>query len=134
AGLLPGLLTAMGYIITIWVLAWRRPDLIPKSSSFNRQVAVRALRPVWPALLLMLVVIGGLYSGIATPTEIGAIGSLAALLIVFCMRRIDTVRFVSALSETLITTVMIFAIIAGAMMFGYFLTLTQATQSLMASI
>lgn len=131
AGLLPGILTAAGYIVTIWLLAWWRPDLIPKPSRFDGRAAVRSLRPIWPAVLLMLVVIGGLYSGIATPTEIGAIGSLAALLIVFGMRRIDRQKFSGTLADTLVTTVMIFAIIAGAMMFGYFLTLTQATQHLM---
>ena len=61
-------------------------------------------------------------------------GSLAALAIVLMMRRIDKRRFTSAMTETLGTTVMIITIIIGAMMFGYFLTLTQATQSLIAMI
>ncbi|WP_163312631.1 TRAP transporter large permease subunit, partial [Klebsiella aerogenes] len=53
AGLLPGILTAAGYIVTIWLLAWWRPDLIPKPSRFDGRAAVRSLRPIWPALLLM---------------------------------------------------------------------------------
>jgi len=134
AGLVPGLLTAAGYILTIWVLSKRRPDLVPKPTAFDMRDAMKSLRPVWPAMLLMVVTIGGLYSGLATPTEIGAVGSLAALAIVLMMRRIDKRRFTSAMTETLGTTVMIITIIIGAMMFGYFLTLTQATQSLIAMI
>ncbi|SOC09018.1 tripartite ATP-independent transporter DctM subunit [Alloalcanivorax xenomutans] len=134
AGLVPGLLTAAGYILTIWVLSKRRPDLVPKPTAFDMRDTMKSLRPVWPAMLLMVVTIGGLYSGLATPTEIGAVGSLAALAIVLMMRRIDKRRFTSAMTETLGTTVMIITIIIGAMMFGYFLTLTQATQSLIAMI
>ena len=101
---------------------------------FDAGAAVRALRPVWPVLLLMVLVVGGLYGGIATPTEIGAVGAAGALAITVLMRRLGVHAFADAVADTLSTTVMIVTIVIGAMMFGYFLTLTQATQSLFAAI
>lgn len=134
AGLLPGLLTALGYILTIVVLAVRNPKAMPAQPSFDRRAAIRALKPVWPMVLLMLLIVGGLYSGIATATEIGAIGAAGALLITLSLRRLDRKGFVLALQDTLTTTVMIVTIVVGAMMFGYFLTLTEATQALFGAI
>ena len=134
AGLLPGVLTAAGYIVTILWIAWRHPEKMPAQPQFDVRAATRALVPVWPVLLLMLLVVGGLYGGAATPTEIGAVGAAAALVITLIMRRMDRARFVTAIEDTLGTTVMIVTIVIGAMMFGYFLTLTQATQSLFDAI
>ncbi len=134
AGLLPGVLTAVGYIVTILVIGWRHPDKMPAQPHFDFAAASRSLLPVWPVLLLMLLIVGGLYGGAATPTEIGAVGAAAALVITVLMRRMDGTRFVTALQDTLGTTVMIVTIVIGAMMFGYFLTLTQATQTLFAAI
>src|SRR5699024_7751306 len=108
----------------------KNPDAMPAQPSFNAKAAVAALKPVWPVIALMFLIVGGLYSGAATPTEIGAIGAAGALLITLCLRRINPQRFWQALRETLTTTIMIVTIVVGAMMFGYFLTLTQATQSL----
>lgn len=134
AGLLPGVLTALGYILTILVLSIRNPEALPAQPSFDVDAAVRALRPVWPMFLLMLLILGGLYSGVATATEIGAIGAAAALLITLALKRIDLRSFGLALQDTLTTTIMIVTIVVGAMMFGYFLTLTEATQSLVGLI
>lgn len=134
AGLLPGLLTAAGYILTIVVLGIRNPEWMPAQPSFDAKAAVRSLKPVWPMFLLMVLVVGGLYSGFATATEIGAIGAAGALLITLCLRRLDREGFRLALQDTLTTTVMIVPIVVGAMMFGYFLTLTQATQALFGAI
>ena len=134
AGLVPGLLTALGYIIAILLIGWRRPEAMPAQPHFDAGAAVRALRPVWPVLLLMVLVVGGLYGGIATPTEIGAVGAAGALAITVLMRRLGVHAFADAVADTLSTTVMIVTIVIGAMMFGYFLTLTQATQSLFAAI
>lgn len=134
AGLLPGVLTAAGYIATIALIGWRAPEKMPAQPRFDLGAAVRALAPVWPVLLLMLLVVGGLYGGVATPTEIGAVGASAALAITLAMRRMDWRAFMAAIEDTLSTTVMIVTIVIGAMMFGYFLTLTQATQSLFDAI
>lgn len=134
AGLVPGLMTALGYIIAILFIGRRRPEAMPAQPHFDAGAALRALGPVWPVVLLMMLVVGGLYGGIATPTEIGAVGAAGALAITVVMRRLGARAFADAVADTLSTTVMIVTIVIGAMMFGYFLTLTQATQSLFAAI
>lgn len=134
AGIGPGLLTIVGYMIAIMVMGYFRPQALPARAEFDKPNAIASLKTVWPVFLLITVVIGALYSGIATPTEVGAIGSLFAFGIVILMRRMGGQEFFAALTETVRTTVMIIAIISGALMFGYFLTLTQATQNLLAAI
>lgn len=134
AGVGPGLLTIVGYITAIMVMGALNPAAVPARATFDRPAAVASIRTVWPVFLLMTIVIGALYSGIATPTEVGAIGSLSALIIVVVMKRLQGIEFFASLTETVRTTVMIIAIISGALMFGYFLTLTQATQNLLDAI
>ncbi|WP_298854641.1 TRAP transporter large permease [uncultured Ruegeria sp.] len=134
AGVGPGLLTVVGYTTAIMVMGAIKPDAVPARPNFDRPAAVASIRTVWPVFLLMTIVIGALYSGIATPTEVGAIGSLSALVIVILMQRLQGKDFLNSLTETVRTTVMIIAIISGALMFGYFLTLTQATQNLLDAI
>lgn len=134
AGIGPGLLTIIGYIAAIMVMGAIKPDSVPARSSFQRNEAIASLKTVWPVFLLITVVIGSLYSGAATPTEVGAIGSLFAFVIVLLMKRMNGQDFFAALTETVRTTVMIIAIISGALMFGYFLTFTQTTQSLLQFI
>lgn len=134
AGVGPGLLTAAGYIVTIMYYGIRHPEWVPKHDTFDLQKAVKAIIPVWPIMLLVFVVMGSLYMGIATPTEVGAIGALAALVIVLALRRLDRARFVESVGATVSTTIMIIAIICGAMLFGYFLTLTQTTQHLLDAV
>ncbi len=134
AGIGPGLLTALGYTATIMIVGMRNPAAVPARPEFDRPAAIASLKTVWPVALLMAVVIGALYGGVATPTEIGAIGSLVALAIVVAMRRLSGRSFLDSLTETVRNTVMIIIIISGAVMFGYFLTLSQATQSLLSAI
>lgn len=130
AGLVPGIITAFGYILTITLIAVIKPSLVPPSDRFDLRAAARSSREIWPVLLLILLIIGGLYSGIATPTEIGALGAFFALIIILVLRRITLKGLWESIEQTLTTTIMIVAILVGAMMFGYFLTLTQATQNL----
>lgn len=130
AGLVPGLITAFGYILTITLIGASKPDLVPAGSSFDLRAAAASSKEIWPVLLLILLIIGGLYSGIATPTEIGALGAFFALVIIVGLRRITFRGLWESVEQTLTTTIMIIVILVGAMMFGYFLTLTQATQHL----
>lgn len=134
AGIIPGLITAVGYISTIIFMSYRNPELIGKPVPFEFDKARKSLIPVWPTLVLMGIILFCLYTGVATPTEVGAIGASVALLIVFGLKRLTGVNFKASISETVKTSVMIISIICGAMMFGYFLTMTGATQSLVDSI
>lgn len=134
AGIIPGILTAFGYIVTIFIMVRRNPSLAPRSTSFDLGAALRASRPIWPVVLLMLIVMGTLYSGVATPTEVGAIGALAAMLIPLLQGRLGAAGIVTALRRTVKTTVMIMMIITGAMIFGYFMAFVGLTQGVITAL
>jgi C4-dicarboxylate transporter DctM subunit len=141
AGFIPGVLTAVGYIITIWFCVWRNPKLVPDQEKLRRDRedddrlgVARQQGRVWPVGLLILVVLGCLYSGVATPTEVGAIGALGALIISLAMRRMTMKGLVEAVGNTARTTAMIVTIIFGAIIFGYFMAFTQATNTILSWI
>lgn len=130
AGIIPGLLTALGYIVTIYIWAKRRPEVaprIPVRPSLTERL--QSLKGIWPMMLLVILVIGSIYAGIVTPTEAGAVGSFLAFLIALSMRTLTVQKVFQALAHTVRSTAMILSIVIGAMIFGYFLTITQFTQN-----
>ena len=137
AGLIPGLLTALGYILTITVAVRIFPHLAPalkeKLASATGAAAMTDEEEqhgrVWPVVLLVVVIMGALYSGIATPTEVGALGALGAILICVALGRIGPKAFTVAVANTLRTSAMIATIIFGALLFGKFMSLTQMTDA-----
>ncbi|PIC74015.1 TRAP transporter large permease [Sporosarcina sp. P17b] len=131
AGIVPGILTALGYIIVIIVWVKLRPEIAPKiEEQLTLKEKVRSLKMVWPMLLIIIAVIGGIYSGFVTATEAGALGAFITLIVVILMRRMNFKKFIHALNDTIKSTTMIMTIIIGAHLFSYFLTLTQVTQKL----
>ena len=135
AGIVPGLMTAAGYGITIFVITRIRPEAAPASDQkYTTREKMNSLVPIWPVVVLMVVMIGAIYSGVITPTEAGAVGSLAALLLALVKRRMSWSDFRNAIENATRNSAMIFMIIIGAMVFGVFLTLTGSTQDLIATI
>ncbi|MDN5842370.1 MAG: TRAP transporter large permease subunit [Alcaligenaceae bacterium] len=127
AGIFPGLVTAAGYVFTIMLVLKLRPDLGAKPELEAKLATEQKGSSVWPMALLIIVVLGGLYSGMATPTEIAAIGALGALLVALATRRMTRPAFVDAVGNTLRITAMIVTIIFGAHIFGYFISFSQIT-------
>lgn len=135
AGLLPGALTAVGYAVTIAIIVRRDPEAAPTTADpVPMRERLAGLLPVWPILLLMGSMIAAIYSGAITPTEVGAVGALAALIIAIAMRRMGWRDFFHALSAATRNSAMILAIIACSAVFGIFLTLTGITQNLLMAI
>jgi C4-dicarboxylate transporter, DctM subunit len=135
AGIGPGLLTAAGYVIAIRWAVGRRPELAPgvtPRATVGQKVS--SLKQTWPVFLLLFGMVGGIYSGAITPTEVGAVGSLGALVLALVMRRMDWAAFRGALGAAARTSSMILTIIACSVVFGTFLTMTGATQSLIAQV
>jgi len=136
AGIVPGILTAIGYILTILYCVWRNPSLVPQVSdelAAQKQGdnSLEQKGRVWPVLVLIVLVLGCLYTGVATPSELGALGAAAALLMSLMMRRISFKGIVTAVGNTARTTAMIVTIIFGAILFGYFMTYSQVTPSIL---
>ena len=135
AGIIPGILTAIGYIIVIFVWVKFKPEIAPKIE-INPTMKEKfvALKNIWPMLVIILAVIGGIYSGLVTATEAGAMGAFITLVVVFIMGRMNLNKFGEALTDTIKSTTMIMTIIIGAHIFSYFLTLTQSTQRIVGIV
>ncbi|MEO3470502.1 TRAP transporter large permease [Roseomonas sp. CAU 1739] len=126
AALIPGLMATAFYIVTIAVVVWRRPDLCPAAPRVAPDDRREALRNVIPVLLIAVVVVGGIYGGIFTPTESAAVGCAATLLTGVFRRSLAPRQVIESLKATAETTAMIFAILLGAEVFNAFLALSQA--------
>jgi tripartite ATP-independent transporter DctM subunit len=134
AGIIPGLLTAFNFAVGIYLIAKFVPGAVKDVAPFSWKERLTGLKGLLPLIALVIIIMGGLYSGIATPTEVASLGSLAAFVICFAMGRLKASQAAEALKQTAIISAMIFSIIIGAMIFGYFTTLTQVPQHLINAI
>jgi len=134
AGIGPGVVTGLGYMVAIRLVLWRNPDWAPSHDDALTDAEGHRLEQkgrVWPVVLLVVLVLGSLYSGLATPTEVGAIGAVGAFLLSLSLGRLRAGTAATAIGNTLRTSAMIVTIIFGALMFGYFMTYTQVTNHLL---
>ena len=125
AGIIPGILEVILYIGVIAIIIKLRPNYAAKAQRAPFREMVRSLPGLWPIFILFVVVLGGIYFGFFTPTEAGAIGAAGALIISVASRWFSREKMLSALSDTVRTTGMIFFIVVGAMIYSYFLAVTQ---------
>ncbi len=130
AGIIPGLMGIVMYAITLRIVMQLRPGEVPLAEAAPWSERLRSLSTVWPAALLFLFVIGGLYGGLFTITEAAGAGAVGALLIGVLQGRLGPRQIMECLITSLRTTAAIFMIVIGAYLFGYFLTLTQSTQNI----
>jgi tripartite ATP-independent transporter DctM subunit len=126
AAFIPGLLATLFYLLTIGVWMRLRPELGPAAPAMALGEKARALRNVIPVLGIAVVVVGGIYGGIFTPTESAAIGCIAVLAVGLLRRTLPLAELRAALLATAETTAMIYAILLGAEVFNAYLALTQA--------
>jgi tripartite ATP-independent transporter DctM subunit len=125
AGLFPGFLLTILFMLVIYGMVLREPEIAPRSPSIRFREKLIALRGAWRAIALFAIVIGGIYLGVFTPTEAAAIGASCAFFTALIRRRLTWQVMASILLETVITTAMIFVILIGAMIFGYFLAISR---------
>jgi tripartite ATP-independent transporter DctM subunit len=126
AALIPGLLATAFYVVAAYAVARRRPDMAPRGDRLSPAERNRALLNVLPVLTIAVVVVGGIYGGVFTPTESAAVGVIATLAVALLRRSLSLRQVLEALAATAETTAMIFAILLGADLFNAFLALTQA--------
>jgi C4-dicarboxylate transporter DctM subunit len=134
AGVIPGIVLAI--LLTICILVWVTvcPSHAPKTVRVPWRERWMSLARIWSSLLLILIVLVLLYSGIATPTEVGAVGACAAAIIGVAMKRLSWADAIFALKETIKTSAMVFIIMIGANIFGYFMTMSQVPQHLVTAV
>jgi tripartite ATP-independent transporter DctM subunit len=128
AGICPGLLAIAMHMITIGVIGHVRPGFLPAGPRSSWDERIRALGDVWSPLLLFLFVIGGLYGGLFIPTEAGAVGAVGAFVIGVLRGKLSGANILQALLQATRTAAAVFTVLIGALLFGYFLTITQTPQ------
>lgn len=134
AGILPGLVTILLYIATISVVTRINPKAGPRGPSPKWSNRWRSLSKVWGVLALFLLILGGIYLGIFTPTEAGAMGSVGALAFALGRRRLNRWQFLAALIEAGRTTAMIFTVAFGALLLSNFVNIAGMTSALVEGV
>ncbi|MBX3551296.1 MAG: TRAP transporter permease [Pseudolabrys sp.] len=128
AGIIPGLLAATMYIMTVMIIGFVRPGFLPATPRHSWKERLDSLRDIWATLLLFLFVIGGLYGGLFTPTEAGGMGAGGAFLIGVLRGKLNRADIRRSLLQATRTAAAVFTVLIGALLFGYFLTVTQTPQ------
>jgi C4-dicarboxylate transporter, DctM subunit len=132
AGILPGILAVSMYIATILIIGWLRPEFLPAGERTGPAERLAAAGDIWAPLALFAFVIGGLYGGLFTPTEAGGMGAGGAFLIGVLRGRLSRRDIRASLLQATRTAAAVFTVLIGALLFGYFLTITQTPQNVTA--
>ncbi|MFC1532433.1 TRAP transporter large permease [Thermodesulfobacteriota bacterium] len=125
AGIIPGFLEALFYMIVIFGLCIWKPSLGPRGPKFSIKEKILSIGTCGETIALIFLVLGGLIIGWFTPTEAGAIGAFGAIVFASIRRRLPWAKFKEALFETMKSTGFIFCILMGAHVLNYFLALTM---------
>jgi tripartite ATP-independent transporter DctM subunit len=128
AGIVPGILAVIMYMVAISVIGAARPGYLPAGPRHSWTERLEGLRDVWATILLFAFVIGGIYGGVFTATEAAGCGAGGAFIIGLLRRRLSRADILRALLDTTRVTAAVFTILIGALLFGYFLTVTQTPQ------
>jgi len=125
SGILPGILLTALFMLTIWIICRIHPEYGPPTSVSTWKERIKSLKHSIGVALLIVLVLGGIYSGIFTPCEAAGIGVFGVFVLGLAYRRVSLTRLSFALHEALKLTGKIFILISGAMLFSKFLVLTQ---------
>lgn len=125
SGILPGILLTFLFIATILIWTTINPELGPRGPKATFKERIESLSGLVETLLVFIIVMGGLFVGLFTPTEAGAIGALGTIVIALVRKNLTWEGFRDALFETTRTSCMIMIIVAGATVFGHFLAVSR---------
>ena len=134
AGIIPGVLEAIFYLLTIYILCRFNPRLGPPGPGTSFKQKVVSLSNSWIVLVLFVLIMGGLYLGWFSPIEASGIGAFGAFIFALLRKKLPWQSFKESLFDTGKTTVMIFIILLGAMIFGYFLAVSRIPYELASTI
>ncbi len=125
AGILPGILLTLLFIVAVVVITKRNPQLGPAGPKVGLSEKIRSLKQTWGMFSLFVFIMGGIYVGIFTPTEAGALGAFGAIVITLVSRQLNWIVFKYCLRETGQIASMIAALIVGAFIFVRFLAISK---------
>lgn len=130
AGVVPGLFIAALFCLVIYINCKRHPQMGPPGPVFTWRQKFASLRGMWETMTLFILVMGGMFLGFYTATEAAAMGAAGTLIIALLKRRLSFPILFQCLKETIRTSCMVMTIVAGAIIFGHFLAVTQAPATL----
>ena len=130
AGIIPGILLASAFSGVLLFRCWRNPKLGPLGPHFTWPERIQSLAKLGPILAIFLLVMGGIYLGIFTPTEAAGIGVTGVVVVGLLMGRLTWRAFMQAVIDSGVTTGMIFAVIIGGQLVARFFVLTDLTRSI----
>ena len=128
AAFIPGIIAAIGYILVIALYVRLYPHTAGRQPRMGYADRWRAVLAVWPVMVVFVAVVGGIYTGIFTPTEGASVGALGTGIIAWASGELTWAKLWQALMSTAVATAMIFFIVLGAAFFNAFLALTQVPQ------
>lgn len=131
AGIVPGLIAVMGYVLAVKWSVWRDPSVAPLAAGNEQVDKLALLRTLWPVVVIFGVVMGGIYGGFFTSIEASGIGATAALVFALMHHSLKLKDIYAILVDTARTSAMMFAIILGAALFGEFVNLTGVHEGLL---
>jgi tripartite ATP-independent transporter DctM subunit len=134
AGVLPGLLGLAMYMLVIYLIAVFRPEHAPRGDKVSARERWQSLGGVWPFVSLFLLIIGGLYAGWFTATEAGGIGAGMALIIAMMQKRLSWERFFETMLETAFTSVMLYVVLFGAMLFSQLISFSGLADEMLRQV
>jgi C4-dicarboxylate transporter, DctM subunit len=132
AGIIPGLMVALSFVVTLLTWCAANTKLGPKGEKSTWRQRFASLPPVLGVIVVFVLVVGGLMQGFFTPTEAGSVGTFAVLMLTLLKRDMDLKRFVKAISETLRIACMVLMLIAGATILGHFFAVTRTPYAVAA--
>jgi tripartite ATP-independent transporter DctM subunit len=124
-GILPAILLGILFVITIFVLCRLHPEFGPAGPKTTLREKITSLTGTLEAIAIFILVIGGLYAGLFTPTEAGAVGVFFTFIVTVVTRRLTWKGFVRSIEDTLKISCMVFVLVTGAIIFGRFLAVTR---------
>lgn len=134
AAIIPGILATLGYMLAVGVIVWRDPDAAQSGRKRSLHERLAALRLILPIAVLFIVMLGGIYSGIFTPTEGASVGVVVIILIAGIQRRLSLGKLTDSVRQTATTTAMMFMILLGAEVFSSALAFTHLPTELASSV
>ena len=134
AGIVPGILQALFYAVTVAVVCRMKPDAGPACAPFPWKERLVSLRASWPVLALFALIMGGICRGWFSPSEAAAVGASGALVLALLRRRLTMHAFGASLMEAVKSTAMIMIVMVGAMLLGYFFSVTRIPFTLASEV
>ncbi len=125
AGIFPGILLSILFLLTIYVRVLKNPDLAPPGPKTSFGEKIKSFAGILETLTIFLMVMGGIFFGIFTPTEAAAAGAFLTLMIAIVRRQLSWQGFVQSLADTTRISCMVMVIVTGAVVFGHFMAVTR---------